>query len=76
MATVIPINSNRKSRATLHDQLVASYCRKFQPKGALELSMVEQLAHDHWRLMVYRSKRPGPPDDSPDGATVLMPKAA
>ncbi len=76
MATVIPINSIRKGSQTLHDQLVASYCRKLRPKGALELSLVEQLAHDHWRLIVYRSTKAGPPDDFPDGATAPLPQAA
>jgi hypothetical protein len=61
MATVIPINSMRKRGRTLEDQLVASYCRKFQPRGAIELSLVEQLAHDHWQLIVCQSRDPEPP---------------
>ena len=76
MATVIPINSFRKSRLTLHDHLAESYRRKYQPKDVLESRLVEELAHSHWRLMMCQSRAPEPPDDSPDTAMALLPKAA
>ncbi len=76
MATVIPINSFRKSRLTLHDHLAASYRKKYHPKDRLEAQLVEQLAHSHWRLMIYQSMGPEPPDDSPDSAIALFPRAA
>ena len=76
MATVIPINSSRTSRLTLHDHLAASYRRKYQPKDRVESRLVEELAHNHWRLMMYQSRGPEPPDDSPDGAMALLPRAA